>query len=112
MVFGWLATAVFAGEPAAKAPPPVVTEIQVIPAMVEGKVKLSLAGRDGDQVFIDEWSAGVLPVETMLAEGPHLFRVEGPRGAKHEVSIYVTVAADKVTDVDLAVPVAPPAPTP
>lgn len=109
----WLAALATAGDPPTdpKAPKPlppkVVTEIQVIPAMVQGTVKLVLAGRDGDRVYIDGWNAGSLPVETELAEGPHIFRVEGEKG-KHEVSIYVTPAAGKVTEVDLSVPVAAP----
>src|SRR5688572_23159456 len=101
----WLASLASVGwsaDPPAPAPK-VITEINVIPSTTEGSVKLVMPGRDGDAVYVDGWNAGVLPVETALAEGPHLFRVEGPKG-KHEVSIYVTVAKDKVTEVDLSAP--------
>lgn len=113
----WLAALAGAGDPPPDPkdpkplPPKVVTEIQVIPAMVQGQVKLVMPGRDGDRVFIDGWNAGSLPLETELAEGPHIFRVEGEKG-KHEVSIYVTPAAGKITEVDLSAPVAAPVPAP
>ena len=98
-------------KPAPGPKPQVVTEIEVVPQFQQGSVKLTMPGRDGDPVYIDGWNAGTLPVETDLAEGPHVFRVEGPAG-KHEVSIYVTVAKDKVTMLDLTNPVAAPPPPP
>src|SRR5262245_24233563 len=102
----WIAAVAGAADPM-DPKPKVVTEIQVIPAMVQGTCKLSMPGRDGDVVYIDGWNAGSLPVTTEVAEGPHIFRVEGEKG-KHEVSIYVTITKGKVTDVDLSAPVAAP----
>jgi len=115
MLLVWLGIIGWAAEPAKPAPKPappkVVTDINVVPQLQEGQVKLTMPGRDGDAVYVDGWNAGTLPVQTDLAEGPHLFRVEGPAGT-HEVSIYVTVAKDKVTTVDLTAPVASPPPPP
>lgn len=87
-------------------PPP---NVEIVPQIVEGSVRLVMAGRDGDSVFVDGWPAGVLPVVTQLAEGPHTFRVEGKTG-KHEIELMVTVVSGRVPDIDLALP--PPEPPP
>lgn len=111
MVVLWLQSTSWAADPPKAEPAPktkIVTEIEVVPQLLEGPVLLTMPGRDGDAVYVDGWNAGTLPVQTDLAEGPHTFRVEGPLG-KHEVSIYVTVTKDKsVTKLDLSAPIAPP----
>jgi len=116
MLLVWLGTNLdtvgWAADPTPKPPAPkVVTDINVVPAFQEGQVKLTMPGRDGDAVYVDGWNAGTLPVQTDLAEGSHVFKVEGPTGT-HEVSIYVTVSKDKVTTVDLTEPMAAPPPPP
>jgi hypothetical protein len=94
----------------AQPPPEPVTEIEIVPSVVEGPVKLVFAGREGDQVFVDEWNAGALPLETQLAGGLHTFRVEGAKG-KVTVQKVVDVVPGQVVTVDLTPP-PPPAPAP
>jgi hypothetical protein len=69
-----------------------------------------LAGREGDQVYVDEWNAGALPLETQLAGGLHMFRVEGAKG-RVTVQKNVEIVPGEVVTVDLAPP-PPPAPPP
>lgn len=86
-----------------KAPP----NVEIVPSVLEGSVKLVLPGREGDEVYVDGWPAGSLPVVTQLAEGPHQVRVNGPKG-KLEVEVWVTVTSGAVPEINLAAPPAPP----
>lgn len=86
-----------------KAPP----NVEIIPAVLEGSVKLVLADRDGDEVIIDGWPAGNLPLTTQLAEGPHEVRVNGAKG-KLDVTIWVTIQPNAVPEINLAAPPPPP----
>lgn len=101
----WLVPAALAEPPPAPAPPPV---IEVVPHFREGQVHLFFAGREGDDVYVDGWNAGVLPLTTQLMEGLHRFRVEGKKG-RHEIEVVVTLAESGVTPLDLSG--APPPPT-
>ena len=49
-------------------------------AVVMGTVTIHLPGREGDAVFIDNWQAGVLPLESEIIGGLHDLRVEGEAG--------------------------------
>lgn len=82
--------------------PAPATEIEVVPHFPEGQVRLTLPGREGDQVYVDGWAAGKLPLVTMLAEGPHLFRVDGAAG-RLEREVYVKVNPKQVLEIDLSV---------
>jgi hypothetical protein len=97
----WLLLPAFA-QPA----PPPAPVIEVVPAFVQGQVHVFLAGREGDQIFIDDFPFGVLPLTTELTEGPHKFRVEGPKG-RHVANVDLKIVPDGVAQVDLA-----PAPAP
>ena len=99
----------FAGPEAPAAPAPV---IEVVPHFVQGQVHLFLAGREGDQVFIDDFPFGVLPLTTELTGGPHRFRVDGAKG-RHTIELEVKIVPDGVAQLDLATPPPPPpAPAP
>jgi hypothetical protein len=101
----WLVLSASAAPPPAPPPAPV---IEVVPAFVQGQVHVFLAGREGDQVFIDDFPFGVLPLTTELTEGPHKFRVEGAKG-RHVADLEVKIAPGAVAELDLAPP-PPPAP--
>lgn len=90
-------------------PPP---NVEIVQQFLEGSVRVVMAGREGDAVFVDGWQAGVLPLETQLVEGSHTFRVEGKSG-RHEIERTVPLVVGRVPVIDLAVPepvVAPVAP--
>ena len=70
-----------------------------IAAVEQGTVRVVLAGRDGDAVYIDGWNAGVLPLETEIVGGLHMFRVEGEQG-RVEVERNVEFTAGAAT-IDL-----------
>lgn len=89
--------------PKVQAPP----NVEIVPQFVEVSVQLAFPGREGDAVFVDGWPAGKLPVVTQLAEGAHVFRIEGSTG-KFEVELYVPALQDAVTEIDLSVPPPPP----
>lgn len=67
----------------------------------QGRVHIVLAGREGDPVSIDGWNAGVLPLDTELVAGPHVFRVDGPAG-RVQVELHVVLEAGRVAEIDLA----------
>jgi hypothetical protein len=100
VMVGCLWTGPALGGPPAPAPAP---EIEIVPQFPEGQIRVVLPGREGDEVFVDGWSAGKLPVVTELAEGLHRFRVEGAAG-KVEREVYVTVKPKEVLEIDLTVP--------
>jgi hypothetical protein len=110
MLHLWLVTA-SAAPPAPPAPAP---EIEIVGQTLQGPVRLTLPGREGDKLFVDGWEWGVLPVDTELAEGEHEFRVEGPKGEKLVVKFMVSLTAGQVTLIDLrnpgVAPVVAPAP--
>lgn len=110
MIVVWLFGQTGAAGPP-QSPPAPVTEIEVVPSVVEGQVRIMFAGREGDRVYIDEWNAGALPLETTLAGGLHVFRVEGPRGPL-TVQKIVDVVPGEVVTLDLAPPPPPPPPPP
>src|SRR5688572_5835375 len=108
----WLAVAVLAAPPKPAAPEP---EIEVVPHFHQGQVKIVLAGREGDPIYIDDFAFGVLPLTTELTEGPHRFRVDASaKGPKVVVDLEVKITANVVADIDLAAKpaTAPPAPAP
>ena len=76
---------------------------------VEGPVRLVQPSRAGDTVFVDGWKLGVLPLDTVLAEGLHTFRIEGPSGTT-EIDIVVTPSAGRTVELDLTPAPAPPKP--
>jgi hypothetical protein len=83
--------------------------VEIVQQFLEGSVRIVMAGREGDAVFVDGWDAGPLPLATELSEGPHVFRVEGAKG-RHQIERMVTLVAGRVTEIDLAVPETPPPP--
>lgn len=107
----WTMSLAFAGPPGTpiggtvKAPP----NVEIVPAVLESSVRLVFAGREGDEVLVDGWPAGPLPVLTQLAEGPHKVRVDGPKG-RLELEVWITVTADQIPEINLAAP--PPLPSP
>jgi hypothetical protein len=108
----WMFAVAMAGPPSSSSPPIGGTVkppngVEIVPAVLEGSVRLVLPGREGDEVFVDGWSAGSLPVLTQLAEGPHQVRVDGTKG-KVEVEVWVTVVKDKVPEINLSAPPPPP----
>jgi hypothetical protein len=115
----WMLSLAMAGPPSSGSPPiggtvKPPTGVEIVPAVLEGSVRLVLPGREGDEVYVDGWPAGPLPVLTQLAEGPHQVKVDGVKG-KVEVEVWVTVVKDKVPEIDLSAPPPPPdvtAPTP
>ncbi len=109
MIVVWMLGLTAAGAPPQPQPAPV--EIEVVPSVIEGRVRLVLAGREGDQVYVDEWNAGALPLETQLAGGLHTFRVEGAKGLV-TVQKNVEVVPGEVVTVDLTPPAPAPAPPP
>ncbi|MCA9495163.1 MAG: hypothetical protein KC621_34785 [Myxococcales bacterium] len=94
----WTMAALAAPTPAPAAPEPI---IEIVPTLTQGQFRLSYAGRDGDRIFVDGWEAGVLPLQTELAEGSHQFRLEGAQG-KLVVELYTKPVAEQVVEVDLA----------
>lgn len=70
----------------------------------QGKVRIVLAGREGDTIRVDGWVLGTLPLETELVEGLHTFKVEGAAGVV-EVKTNLVVS-DEITQLDLAEAVA------
>jgi hypothetical protein len=72
----------------------------------EGPFKLVMPGQEGSTVYADGWKLGVLPLETVLAEGLHTFRIESPKGAV-EIEIQVTPSAQRTVELDLTPPPAP-----
>ncbi|MEQ1507140.1 MAG: PEGA domain-containing protein [Myxococcota bacterium] len=75
----------------------------------EGPMRLEMPGHDGDTVYVDGWKLGVLPLDTVLAEGLHTFRTEGPGGTL-EIQIEVTPSANRTVKLDLTPPKAEPTP--
>ncbi|HHO50969.1 MAG TPA: hypothetical protein ENK18_08880, partial [Deltaproteobacteria bacterium] len=57
----------------------------------QGKVRIVLAGREGDAVRVDGWVLGTIPLETELVEGLHTLKVEGEAGVV-EVKTNIVVA--------------------
>lgn len=105
-MLAWCAMVALAAPPADKAKkgdPKTEVVIEVVPNVIEGQVRVFMPGRDGDELFVDEWTAGPLPVQTTLAEGFHHFRIEGKAG-RQIIEAYVTPVVDKVIDLDLANP--------
>jgi peroxiredoxin len=49
-------------------------------AMTQGMLVVTLEGRDGDPVFIDNWNAGPLPLQSEVIGGLHDVRIEGEAG--------------------------------
>lgn len=88
----WLWSLVAAAQP---------SNIEVVPQVTQGAVTFVLAGREGDPLFIDGWKAGVLPLETDIAEGFHELRVEGEQG-KVVVARMVALNKSGKTVIDLA----------
>ena len=76
-----------------------------IAAVEQGTVRIVLAGREGDAVYVDGWNAGVLPLETELVGGLHTFRVEGEQG-RVEVQQAIDFSGGTPT-IDLAATTAP-----
>ncbi len=66
----------------------------------QGKVRIVLAGREGDAVRVDGWVLGTIPLETELVEGLHTLKVEGEAGVV-EVKTNIVVA-DEIVEIDLA----------
>lgn len=85
--------------------------IEVVPTIVEGQVKIFMTGHEGDQLFVDGWEAGTLPLETTLAEGPHRFKVKSP-SSEQEIEGYIVPVVGKIIELDLLNPPKPPAETP
>lgn len=96
----WWIVSLALGAPPQPAP---ATVIEVVPSVLEGQFRLTCEGRDGDRVFVDGWEAGVLPLETALAEGEHEFRVDGAKG-RLMVALYVKPLAGQTVAIDLAKP--------
>ncbi|MCB9685395.1 MAG: hypothetical protein H6735_10175 [Alphaproteobacteria bacterium] len=94
----WTMAALAAPQSAPAAPEPI---IEIVPTLTQGQFHLTYTGRDGDRIFIDGWEAGVLPLQTELAEGSHQFRIEGAQG-KLVVELYTAPVAEQVVEVDLA----------
>lgn len=73
MFYMWAAIAVAA--------PPPEPEVEIVrESYEEGPVKLTFPGREGDEVSVDGWRLGKLPVETSLLQGIHTFDVKGKAG--------------------------------
>lgn len=76
---------------------------------IEGTIKLSFPGREGDTVYVDGWKIGALPVETVLAQGLHTFRIEGASG-KLTFDLPVTPNPARPVNLVLSAPAPPAAP--
>lgn len=66
-----------------------------------GVLTLTLPGREGDAVFIDNWMAGVLPLESEIVGGFHDLRVEGRAGTVR-FDQYLLEYTDGRANIDLS----------
>lgn len=114
MLWWAIALSTWANPPANESPGPkkAPVVIEVVPTVVEGQFKVTLADHEGDDLLVDGWPAGTLPVVTTLAEGPHRFRIKRGETLLKEIEAYVIPVADKVVEIDLAHPPKPPPPEP
>lgn len=90
-------------------PPPQI--VVVDDPSIEGTVKLVFPGREGDTVYVDGWKIGTLPIETVLAQGLHTFRIEGASG-KVTFDLPVSPNPAKLIQLVLAAPAPAPPPAP
>ena len=100
MLVPWIATAVAAPPE----PPPPAPTIEIVGQTQQGQVRLVWPGREGDKLFVDGWEWGVVPVETELAEGEHLFKIEGPKGPTATIPVMLKLTAGQPTTIDLSNP--------